>query len=238
MIVPMERPLQRVLGPEVADVYRTIHEENGVKIVAGTRVARLKGDRAVDAVETDDGRTVAADLVVAGVGAQPRTELATAAGLAVERGVLVDERLESSVPRIFAAGDVAEAWHPGYGRRLRIEHWDNAKRQGRAVAGSMLGEQKPYDRIPYFYSDQYDLGMEYTGFAPAWDEVIFRGDPKAREFIAFWLHDGRVVAGMNANIWDVTPHISALIASGREVDRKRLADSSAPLEELAAASVA
>jgi 3-phenylpropionate/trans-cinnamate dioxygenase ferredoxin reductase subunit len=188
----------------------------------------------VETVETDDGRSLPADLVVVGVGAEPRIELASEAGMAVGGGILVDARLESSVPGVFAAGDVAEAWHPRYGRRVRVEHWDNARRQGRAAAANMLGRATSYERIPYFYSDQYDLGMEYTGYATSWDEVVFRGDPRSREFIAFWLSAGKVVAGMNVNVWDVAPAVEQMVRSGRVVDRSRIADPDQPLQELAA----
>jgi 3-phenylpropionate/trans-cinnamate dioxygenase ferredoxin reductase subunit len=236
MVLPTERPLEHVLGPEVAEVYRSIHAEHGVTLLTGTRVARLGGRGSVETVVTADGRTLTADLVVVGVGAEPRTELATAAGLQVDGGILVDESLQSSVRGIFAAGDVARAWHPFYRRRLRVEHRDNAKRQGQLAAANMLGEAKRYERIPFLYSDQYDLGMEYTGFAPDWDRVVFRGDTQSRQFIAFWLHAGRVVAGMNANVWDVAPAIARLIESGRHVDEQWLTDESQPLEELAVAA--
>ncbi|MDQ3871397.1 MAG: NAD(P)/FAD-dependent oxidoreductase, partial [Chloroflexota bacterium] len=236
MVLPKARPLEQVLGSEVAEVYRAIHAEHDVKLLAGTRVARLEGQRSVEAVVTEDGRRLAADLVVVGVGADPRSELASAAGIEVDGGIVVDERLESRVPGIFAAGDVANAWHPVYRRRLRVEHRDNAKRQGQVAAANMLGEAKRYDRIPFFYSDQYDLGMEYTGFAPAWDRVVFRGDPLSREFVAFWLRAGRVVAGMNANVWDLAPAIARLIESGSAVDEERLTDVAEPLEELAPAA--
>jgi Uncharacterized NAD(FAD)-dependent dehydrogenases len=171
---------------------------------------------------------------VVGVGAHPRTQLAAEAGLEVGDGVLVDEHLETSVPGIFAAGDVAAAWHPLLGSRLRVEHWDNARRQGRAAARNMLGMAEPYLRIPYFYSDQYDLGMEYAGFAPKWDRVVFRGEPASRTFVAFWLDDGRVVAGMNANIWKVNDAIAALVASREHVDVERLVDPAVPLDDLEA----
>ncbi len=236
LVLPGDSPLERVLGPVVGSVYRDAHAENGVHLVTGTRVTALHGRRAVDTVVTEDGQRLAADLVVVGIGAQPRTELASEAGLAVDEGILVDERLQSSVPGIYAAGDVAKAWHPAYRRRLRVEHWDNAKRQGRVAAANMAGEPTAYDRIPYFYSDQYDIGMEYTGFAPRWDEVLFRGDPRSRQFIAFWLKDGKVAAGMNVNVWDVAPAIEQLIRSGTAVGRERLADPSEPLEELAPAA--
>jgi 3-phenylpropionate/trans-cinnamate dioxygenase ferredoxin reductase subunit len=229
-------PLEHVLGADVGEIYRQAHEDNGVKLVTEATVTRFAGRGRVEAVETADGRRIPADLVVVGIGATPRIELAVEAGLAVDSGILVDANLESSVPGIYAAGDVAKAWHPHYRRHLRVEHWDNAKRQGRAAAGSMAGQGKAYDRIPYFYSDQYDLGMEYTGYAPRWDEVLFRGDPRTREFVAFWLADGKVVAGMNMNIWDVAPAIETLIRSGRRIDPTRLVDVRQPLGELATAA--
>ena len=236
MVVPTRNPLEHVLGPELGGMYRRAHEEHGVTIVAGTTVTGFEGRERVAAVRTADGQTIPASLVVVGIGATPRVELAEHAGLGVDNGILVDERLETSVAGIFAAGDVANAMHPHYGRRLRIEHWDNAKRQGRLAAANMLGQAKPYDRIPYFYSDQYDIGMEYTGLASATDQVVLRGDRESREFIAFWLRDGRVMAGMNVNVWDVAPAIEQLVVSRARVDAAQLADIGRPLAELAAAA--
>jgi 3-phenylpropionate/trans-cinnamate dioxygenase ferredoxin reductase component len=234
LVVPTSVPLERVLGVEVGGVYGDLHAENGVQVAPGKRAVAFRGSTTVESVEIDDGTEIAADLVVVGVGAEPRIELARAAGLDVGTGVNVDEYLEASVPGIFAAGDIAEAWHPDFGARVRIEHWDNAKRQGRAAARNMLGRAEPYRRVPYFYSDQFDLGMEYAGYAPAWDEVVFRGDPAKREFVAFWLRNGRVVAGMNANIWDVNDEIIRLIEAGQPVDRERLTDATVPLTSVAA----
>jgi len=167
------------------------------------------------------------------VGVRPRTELAERAGLTVENGIVVDERLASSAPGVFAAGDVANARHPFYGTHIRVEHWANALNQGPAAARSMLGKGTAYERLPYFFSDQYDVGMEYSGHAAAWDRLVFRGDPSAREFIAFWLKDERVVAGMNVNVWDVTDPIRTLIRSRVPVDDRALADPDVPLEDLA-----
>jgi 3-phenylpropionate/trans-cinnamate dioxygenase ferredoxin reductase subunit len=232
MVAPGSVPLERVLGTEVGTVYRDLHAEHGVELVMGQRVTAFRGQRAVEGVETADGNTVAADLVVVGVGAAPRTELAVDAGLEVASGVVVNEYLESSVPGIFAAGDVAEAWHPVLEARIRIEHWDNARRQGRAAGRNMLGRAEPYVRMPYFYSDQYDLGMEYTGFAPAWDRVLFRGDPASRQFLAFWIREGRVAAGMSVNTWQVIDAIAALVASRRMVDLDRLTDPAVALDDL------
>jgi 3-phenylpropionate/trans-cinnamate dioxygenase ferredoxin reductase component len=229
MVAPKAVPLERVLGLEVGAVYRDLHRDHGVELRMEAGVAALEGDGRVERVRLQDGTTIVCDTVVVGVGAAPRTELAVAAGLAVDNGVLVDGRLETSAAGVFAAGDLANHLHPALGR-LRVEHWDNALHQGPAAARAMLGANDPYARIPYFFSDQYDVGMEYTGFAMTWDRVVFRGDPASREFIAFWLADGRLVAGMNVNVWDVAESIQMLI--GAEVDPRRLADPDVPLGEL------
>ncbi|MGH8973310.1 MAG: NAD(P)/FAD-dependent oxidoreductase [Acidimicrobiia bacterium] len=237
-VVLIERgnlPLERVLGAEIGAVYRDLHLDHGVELLPGTGVEAFAGARSVEEVRTSTGRRLACDLVVVGVGAAPRVELAEAAGLTLHDGIAVDEWLETNVAGIFAAGDVAAAWHPFYRARVRVEHWANALNQGPAAARNMLGGGVPYERLPYFFSDQYDLGMEYTGHAPAWDEVVFRGDPAKREFIAFWMHDGRVVAGMNANVWDVTGPIGELIRRRVQIDAARLADPDVALEELAKA---
>ena len=227
-----ELPLAHVLGQELGAFYADLHRDNGVELHMGAQVERFEGSGRVERVRLARGRTLDADHVVVGVGVIPRTDLAAAAGLAVDNGVLVDERLESSVPGVFAAGDVANAAHPLYGR-LRVEHWANALNQGPAAARAMLGQAVSYDRVPYFFSDQYDVGMEYSGLAAADDEVLLRGDPGSREFVAFWLRDGRVVAGMNVNVWDVADPIQELIRSGVGVDRARLRDPDVPLERVA-----
>jgi 3-phenylpropionate/trans-cinnamate dioxygenase ferredoxin reductase subunit len=233
MVGPDTAPLARVLGPEVAGVYRDLHAEHGVRLALGTRVAGFRGHGRVEAVVTDHGETIEGDLVLVGAGAIPRTELAEAAGLPVGDGVLVNEQLEAvGAAGFYAAGDVAAAWHPRYQSYLRVEHWANALNQGPAAARNMLGTPTPYARLPYFYSDQYDLGMEYSGMAADWDRVVVRGDLAARRFIAFWLKDQRVMAGMNAGVWDVTEPIQALIRGGRPVDPERLADPGIPLDQV------
>jgi len=171
---------------------------------------------------------------VVGVGVAPRVELAEAAGLRVDNGVAVDDRLRTSAPNVFAAGDVARAQHPLLGAAIRVEHWANALEQGPAAARNMLGRDIAYDRVPYFFSDQYDVGMEYAGHAAPTDRVVFRGDPAAMEFLAFWLRDGRVTAGMNVNVWDVTDDIQALVRSGAPVDENALRDPDVPLSDLVA----
>jgi 3-phenylpropionate/trans-cinnamate dioxygenase ferredoxin reductase component len=235
VIDPLTVPLERVLGIEVGAVYRDIHLDHGVQMLLGTGVEAFEGGTAVERVRTSDGRELECDFVVVGVGVQPRTGLAAQAGLAVDNGILVDEHLQTGAPGVFAAGDVANAHHPFYGERIRVEHWANALHQGPVAARAMLGEPDVYDRLPYFFSDQYDVGMEYAGFARTWDRVIFRGDPATREFIAFWLSGNRVVAGMNVNVWDVIDPIQRLIGERVAVDDRRLADSDVPLEELAPA---
>jgi 3-phenylpropionate/trans-cinnamate dioxygenase ferredoxin reductase subunit len=226
-------PLQKVLGPEVAAVYGALHVDRGVTMRMNTRVRSFRGETAVEAVVTDRGDAIPADLVVVGIGVTPRTRLAAAAGLAVEDGIVVDQYLRTSDERIYAAGDVASAWHPLLRRHVRVEHWSNALNQGPAAARNMLGVVTPYDRLPYFFSDQYDVGMEYLGHAPEWDRVVFRGEPATREFIAFWVKDDRVAAAMNVNVWDVTEALRHLITSQQAVDDERLRDPDVPLDQLA-----
>jgi 3-phenylpropionate/trans-cinnamate dioxygenase ferredoxin reductase subunit len=232
-------PLLRVLGPEVAQVFADLHREHGVDLRFDSGVDGLVGDGHVSGVRLSDGTELPADLVLVGVGIGPRAELAEQAGIEVSNGIDVDEHMRTSDPDVFAAGDVANAWHPRLGRRVRVEHWENARQEGRVAGETIAGADSTHDRLPYFFTDQYDLGMEYVGYVDptpgsdlAYDEVVFRGDTATREFIAFWLREGRVLAGMNVNVWDVVDDISALITSKREVDRGRLADPDVPLDQL------
>ena len=235
VIDPASVPLERVMGVDVGAIYRDIHTDHGVEMLMETGVAAFEGDEAVERVRTDDGRLLDCDFVVVGVGVQPRIQLAAQAGLEVDNGILADEHLQTSARGVFAAGDVANAQHPFYGERIRVEHWANALHQGPAAARNMLGRAEPYDRLPYFFSDQYDIGMEYSGFARRWDRVVFRGDPASREFIAFWISDECVVAGMNVNVWDVNDPIRRLISERVTVDDRRLADPDVPIDQLVAA---
>ncbi|MGC8514343.1 MAG: NAD(P)/FAD-dependent oxidoreductase [Acidimicrobiales bacterium] len=236
MVEMASAPLERVLGAEVGAIYRDLHAEHGVELHFDVGVDGLVGSTAVEAVRLSDGTVLPATVVVVGVGVTPRVELAEAAGLGVDNGVIVDEHLQTSGPGIFAAGDVANAFHPRYSTRIRLEHWSAALNQGPAAAQSMLGHAVTYDRTPYFFSDQYDLGMEYRGWAPSFDQVVFRGEPASREFIAFWLRHGRVAAAMNANVWDVGDAIEALLRSGQPVAPARLADPDVDLADLNASS--
>jgi 3-phenylpropionate/trans-cinnamate dioxygenase ferredoxin reductase subunit len=232
-----ELPLLRVLGREVAEVFARLHAGHGVDLRFSVQVAEITGTSGkADGVRLADGTRVDADVVLVGIGITPNTELATAAGLTVENGIVTDARLRTSDPDIFAAGDVANALHPLLGKHIRVEHWANARHQPVAAAKAMLGQDVVYDRVPYFYTDQYDLGMEYAGYVEPGEyaDVVFRGDVPAREFIAFWLAgDGQVLAGMNVNIWDVNESIAALVRQGAKVSAVALADPSVALESLA-----
>jgi 3-phenylpropionate/trans-cinnamate dioxygenase ferredoxin reductase component len=243
-------PLRRVLGDEVAAIYRELHEAHGVSFRFGSGVTEIGSSAGeLSHVVLDDGTELPADTVLIAVGITPNVELAAAAGLAIDStvgGIVVDEYLCTSDPDIFAAGDCAAFWSPLLGARIRVEHWANALNGGPAAALCMLGRQQPYDRVPYFYTDQYTasplISMEYGGYvAPrAYDRVVFRGSPAIRpdgdaEFIAFWTKEGRVLAGMNVNIWDVQDQIEPLVRAGYAgvaVDLERLADPAVPLTEL------
>jgi len=229
-----ELPLLRVLGREAAQVFAGLHRDHGVDLRFGVQVAEITAsDGLADGVRLADGTHVPADAVIVGVGITPNVQLAEAAGLEVRNGIVTDARLQTSDPDIYAAGDVASAYHPVLGKHIRVEHWYNALHQPQTAARAMLGQDAVYDRVPYFYTDQYDLGMEYAGYVEpgGYDLVVFRGDVPEREFIAFWLSGGRVLAGMNVNIWDVNDTIQAVVRGGASVDAARLADVDVPLEE-------
>lgn len=232
MVEVGQLPLERVLGPELGGFYREVHADHGVELHFGVGVEALRGGNKVEEVHLADGTVLAGDVVVVGVGVAPRVEIAEAAGLALDNGIVTDEHLATSAPGVFAAGDVASAWHPVLARRIRLEHWSSALNQGPAAAKNMLGTPTPYERIPYFFSDQYDVGMEYSGYATDWDEIVFRGDPTGREFVAFWLKNGLVMAGMNVNVWDVAEPIAALVAAQRPVDVALLVDPDVELATL------
>ncbi|WP_280276716.1 NAD(P)/FAD-dependent oxidoreductase [Nocardia wallacei] len=233
MLETEQVPLRAALGARMGEVFADLHRAHGVDLRCGVKVGEITtaGGRATG-VRLEDGTVIEADAVLQAVGARPNIELAADAGLAVESGVLVDESLATGDPDIVAVGDIADHQHPVLGRRIRVEHWATALNQPAVAAQTMLGKPATYDRLPYFFTDQYDLGMEYTGYvAPGADaSVVVRGDTGTREFVAFWLDSGnRVLAGMNVNIWDVTDRIKELILAGDPVDPKRLADTSTAL---------
>ena len=230
-------PLARVLGPEVGGVLAEIHRDKGVELCLGDAVTSFEGAGRVERVRTRQGKTLPCDLVVAGIGIVPNSELLAEAGAAVDNGVLVDERCRTSVPDVYAAGDVANHQHPIFGR-LRVEHWNNANRQGRAAARALLGDSRPYDYLHSFWSDQYEHLIEYVGFAARWDRLVFRGEPSSRRFLGFYLVDGRIRAavGLNRGGDPEDPNaeselkaVAKLIERGTPVDATRLADESADL---------
>jgi 3-phenylpropionate/trans-cinnamate dioxygenase ferredoxin reductase subunit len=225
-------PLAGALGPRIGALFAGRHRAEGVRFRTGRSPAAIaagSGGRAA-AVVLDDGERLEADTVLVAVGAVPDTSLARASGLAVSDGIEADGSLLTSAADVYAAGDAASAFHPRVGARLRSEHWANAIAQGRTAAKAMLGQQAANDAIPYFYTDQFDIGMEYSGFFPwAGGEPVIRGNLAELEFMAFWLRGSQVVAGMNVNIWDVQDAIQDLIRSGRPVSAADLSD---PAKEL------
>jgi 3-phenylpropionate/trans-cinnamate dioxygenase ferredoxin reductase subunit len=229
------QPLLRVLGPELGEMFAALHREHGVDLRTDVSVAAARQEGGTSVVELGDGTSVTADVVVAGVGVLPSTEPGASAGLRTDNGIVVDARLVTSDPLVYAAGDVANAYHPLLGRHVRVEHWDNAIAQGRAAARSMLGGEEPYERLPYFFSDQYDFGMEYVGHVgpDGHDELVVRGDLASRVFTAFWVRGGRVVAGMHANDWDAIEPLRAVVETGR-VRLDDLRDPGVPLADVAA----
>lgn len=229
----LELPLVRVLGVQVAKVFADLHREHGVDLRTSVTIEEIVGsDGAASGVRLADGAVVPADAVVVGIGAAPNVGLAEAAGLAVDNGVTADAVGRTSDPDIFVAGDLANVEHPFLGQRVRVEHWANALNQPDVVAAAMLDQDGPEPELPYFFTDQYDLGMEYHGLGGPDDEVVVRGSLADREFVAFWLREGRVVAGMNVNVWDVGDAVKALIRSRAVVDRDQLADPAVPLDGL------
>jgi 3-phenylpropionate/trans-cinnamate dioxygenase ferredoxin reductase component len=236
-------PLRRVLGDEVASIYAKLHRSHGVDFRPSSGVSDFVGSvGSVTGVTLSDGSVVPADMAIVGVGVVPNVELAAAAGIAVDNGIVTDAALRTSAADVYACGDVSSFMSPLVGKHLRIEHWANALNGGPAAARSMLGQDVSYDRVPYFYSDQYDLGMEYSGYVEpgGYDQVVFRGetemvDGNAPSFLAFWIRDGRMLAGMNCNIWDVQDDIQKLVSagySGKSVDLAKLANPDVPLSDL------
>jgi 3-phenylpropionate/trans-cinnamate dioxygenase ferredoxin reductase subunit len=230
-----ELPLLHVLGPETAPIFADLHRDQGVDLRSQVAVAELSGrNGAVTAVILSDGSRIDADMVLVGVGITPNTQLAAQAGLKIDNGIIVDEHLRTSDGNIFAAGDVANAYNPRLGRHIRVEHWANARRQGATAGKAMLGQDAVDARPSYFFTDQYDLSMEYTGdIGPSgYDQVIFRRYPDPRQLIVFWLSEQRVQAGMNINIWDVADDIERLVQSPHPANTDALADPGIPLANL------
>jgi 3-phenylpropionate/trans-cinnamate dioxygenase ferredoxin reductase component len=235
LLVSGDLPLEHVLGPEVAPIFDELHRSHAVDLRYRTTAVELMGRHgAVTGVRLSDSTKIDADMIIVGVGVAPRTELAAAAGLKIDNGIVVDEHLRTSDPDIFAAGDIAQTYSPRLGRHIRVEHWANARRQGAVAAKAMLGQDAVDVRPSYFFTDQYDLSMEYTGdIGPAgYDRVIFRRHADSNEMIVFWLYEQRIQAGMNINIWDVADDIDRLIQSARPINADDLGNPAIPLATL------
>jgi 3-phenylpropionate/trans-cinnamate dioxygenase ferredoxin reductase subunit len=236
-------PLARVLGPEVGAVLAGIHRDKGVELVLEDGVAAFEGNGRVERVRTKKGRVLPCDFVVAGIGIVPNSELLVAAGAAVDNGVLVDEDCRTSLPDVYAAGDVANHLHPIFGR-LRVEHWNNGYQHGRAAARAMMGGAEPYDYMHSFWSDQYEHVIEYIGFAATWDRLVFRGDPASRKFLGFYLQGGivRAAVGLDRGGDPEDPKTDSelkvaarMIRNRLSVDPSKLADEAIDLKQLAGA---
>ena len=234
LVDPLSVPLERVLGPEVGAYFRDLHADHGVDVRTGTGVERFEpqGDGGVR-VHVEGGGAEEGDLLVIGIGAEPVIDVAADAGLDVGRGVHVDAQLRTSHPAIWAAGDIADHDHPSTAGRVRVEHWANALNQGTTAGRNAAGRSEAYERLPYFFSDQYDTGLEYSGWPEEWDRVVFRGSPSDGEFMAFYMRDGMIRAGINVNVWDVNEAVQDLVRSERQVDLERLADPDVDLADLA-----
>jgi 3-phenylpropionate/trans-cinnamate dioxygenase ferredoxin reductase component len=235
LLVSGDLPLQHVLGPEAAPIFDELHRSHGVDLRYRTTAVELTGRHgAATGVRLSDSTKIDADMIIVGVGVAPRTELAAEAGLKIDNGIVVDEHLRTTDPDIFAAGDIAQTYSPRLGRHIRVEHWANARRQGAVAAKAMLGQDAFDVRPSYFFTDQYDLSMEYTGdIGPAgYDRVIFRRYADSGQMIVFWLYEQRILAGMNINIWDVADDIERLIQSARPINADDLGNPAIPLATL------
>ena len=238
LVEPQPAPLYGVLGGEVGEIFAQLHRDHGVDLRTGVGVEAFEGTGGrVTGVRTSTGEVLDGDLVVVGVGIRPNVELAEVAGLDVDNGIRTNAMLQSSDPDVYAAGDVANAENPLLDARIRVEHWANADNQGKAAGKSMAGKGEPYAKLPYFFTDQYDLSMEYHGYVGredpnVADQVVLRGDPAGESWLAFWLGGGRVLAGMNVNDWDAADGIKRLARERAQVDPARLADPDVPLADL------
>jgi 3-phenylpropionate/trans-cinnamate dioxygenase ferredoxin reductase subunit len=232
LVIPGSEVLEQRLGAVVGRRYTALHERNGIRVIRDSRATSIVDGRSGRGVHLRGGAVVHGDLVVLGLGARPNVDLATSAGLAVEGGVVADHYLETVAPGIYVAGDVAAPWHPRYGRHLRLEHWDTARRQGRVAAANFLGRRVSYDRVPYFYSDQFDLGMESWGLTSQ-GEVVVREVGQEGGFVAVWLDEGRVIGALQANAWDLSKEIRRLVEDARMIDASRFLDPDLPLAEVA-----
>jgi 3-phenylpropionate/trans-cinnamate dioxygenase ferredoxin reductase component len=231
-----EVPLRRVLGEEVGRVIEGIHRDHGTSMIFEDTVAAFEGAGRVERVTTARGRRIECDFVVVGLGVEPVTDLLADTGAGIDNGVVVDEYCRTGVEGIYAAGDVANHYHPVFGRRIRVEHWQNALKQGPAAARNMLEKGEPYDEVPWFWSDQYEYNLQYAGFHTEWDELVVRGSMEERNFVAFYRKDRRVLAAVAVNRGKDLRRSMPLIKAREPVDAARLCDLDVDLRALAGAA--
>lgn len=232
---PENEVLEQRLGREVGALYSALHERHGVHLIRKAWVAEIADDRRGRGLVLKNGDLIPADMVVLGFGATPNVSLAADAGLEIDNGVLADAELQTKAPDVFVAGDVASPWHDRYERHLRVEHWDTAREQGRTAALNMLGRGEAYERVPYFYSDQFELGMEDYGLPGDAGEVVIRQIEDGERFVSLWIADGRVLAGLHGNDWDSADLIRQMVTEKMPIDVGRFKDPSVPLSTLLAA---
>jgi 3-phenylpropionate/trans-cinnamate dioxygenase ferredoxin reductase subunit len=225
-------PLERALGAEIGAVVRDIHAERGVEMVFEDHVARLEGGTRVERVVTGAGRSIECDFVIIGVGVEPLTDPVDATGVHISNGIVVDEYCRTNIGGIFAAGDVANHYHPVFEQLMRVEHWNNAFNQARVAARNMMGRHLVYDEIHSFWSDQYEYGLEYAGWHREWDEIVVRGSLEARDFIAFYVKDGLVTASVGIDRSDDVQTSAQLIGARKPIDPAALQDDTVDLDSL------
>jgi len=229
---PSPTPLFRVLGEQIGQVIAAIHRDRGIETIFEDVVTRFEGSGRVERVVTKRGRRIECDFAVVGVGVEPVTDFLAGSGVAIENGILVDEACRTSVDGVYAAGDVANHYHPVFGRRMRVEHWQNAMQQGAAAARSMLGNPQPYDAVHWFWSDQYDMNLQYAGFHDHWDHMVVRGKLADRNFVAFYLNQGRIDAVVALNRGKDVRRVMPLIRSRALVNPLQLEDEQTDIRTL------
>jgi 3-phenylpropionate/trans-cinnamate dioxygenase ferredoxin reductase component len=231
-IDPSPTPLFRVLGERVGQVMAATHRDHGVDTIFDDVATRFEGNGRIERIVTKRGRRIDCDFAVVGVGVEPVIDFIVGSGIEIDNGILVDEYCRTNVDGIYAAGDVANHYHPVFNRRMRVEHWQNAMQQGAAAARSMLGNGKPYDAVHWFWSDQYDVNLQYAGFHREVDEIVVRGNLDAREFVAFYLNQGRIDAVVALNRGKDVRRVMPLIKARRTVDARQLGDEDVDLRSV------
>jgi 3-phenylpropionate/trans-cinnamate dioxygenase ferredoxin reductase subunit len=232
-IDPGKAPLARMLGEAVGATLAALHQSYGVRTIFNDSVAALEGDCRVEAVTTQAGLRIPCEMVVMGIGVEPAVDCLDGSGVRVDNGVVVDEYCATNVAGIYAAGDVANHYHPVFGRHIRVEHWQNAMRQGAGAAASMLGERVPYDEIPWFWSDQYDANIQYAGHHTSSDDLIIRGRLDQSCYAAFYMNRGAIAAVVGFNNAKDVRRAMPLIKARRPVDPDQLRDERVDLRSLA-----